>query len=145
MTITFKQARLEDGIEILSNLRYHETRTIEKLQINAVELLEKAIRNEFPTFVCMVDGEPAAIFGGHSETLLGETRLWMLTTPLIEKHQVPLLRHSRRFVEWMAKNYGPVVGMVDSEFEASRNWLRWIGFKEVKDGDYIVMRYSSGH
>lgn len=143
--IEFKKATLDDGIEILSNLRFHEARTIEKLQIDAVGLLDKALRNEFPSFVCLVNGEPAAIFGGHSETLLGECRLWMLTTPLIEDHQVPLLRYSRRFVQWMAAHYGPVVGMVDSEFEVSRNWLRWIGFKEVHYGEFIVMRYSGGH
>lgn len=143
--IEFKAATIDDGIEILSNLRFYEQRTLDKLQINAPMLLEKAIRNEFPSFVCWVDGEPAAIFGGHSETLLGECRLWMLATPLIERHQVPLLRASKRFVEWMSRTYGPVVGMVDSEFEKSRNWLRWIGFKEVHDGEYIVMRYSGGH
>lgn len=143
--IEFKEATLDDGIDILSNLRFHERRTLDKLQVNAVALLERAIRNEFPSFVCFVDGVPAAIFGGHSETLLGECRLWMLTTPLIEAHQVPLLRYSRRFVQWMAANYGPVVGMVDSEFEVSRNWLRWLGFKEVHDGEFIVMRYSGGH
>src|SRR5438445_441406 len=143
--IEFKKATFDDGISILSNLRFHEQRTINKLGIDACALLDAAIRNEFPSFVCLVDGEPAAIFGGHSETLLGECRLWMLTTPLIEKHQIPLLRHSRRFVEWMAAHYGPVVGMVDSEFEISKNWLRWIGFKEVHDGEYIVMRYSSGY
>lgn len=143
--ISFKEATLDDGIAVLSNLRFHETRTIEKLGIDSVALLDRALRNEFPSFVCLVDGEPAAIFGGHSETLLGECRLWMLTTPLIEQHQVPLLRASKRFVKWMAAHYGPVVGMVDSEFEASRAWLRWIGFKEVHNGEYIVMRYSGGH
>lgn len=143
--IQFKKATIEDGARILANLRYHEARTIEKLDIDAVDLLANALRNEFPSFVCVVDGEPAAIFGGHSETMLGECRLWMLTTPLIEAHQVPLLRASKRFVEWMARAYGPVIGMVDSEFEKSRDWLRWIGFKEVHQGDYIVMRYSSGH
>ncbi len=143
--IEFKQATIDDGLEILTNLRLHEARTIKKLQLDAVELLTRALRNEFPSFVCLVDGEPAAIFGGHSETLLGECRLWMLTTPLIENHQIPLLRYSRRFVEWMAAHYGPVVGLVDSEFEISRRWLRWIGFKEVHDGEFIVMRYSGGH
>ncbi len=143
--ISFQRATLEDGLYILGNLRQQEARTIEKLQLNAVDLIDRALRNEFPSFVCMVNGVPAAIFGGHSETMLGECRLWMLTTPLIEAHQVPLLRASKRFVEWMARAYGPVIGMVDSEFEKSRDWLRWIGFKEVHDGDYIVMRYSSGH
>ena len=140
--IEFKKAELDDGISILSNLRFHERRTIDKLGLDAVGLLSEALRNEFPSFVCMVDGEPAAIFGGHSETLLGECRLWMLTTPLIEAHQVPLLRWSRRYVKWMRHTYGPVIGMVDSEFEISRNWLRWIGFKEVQDGDFVVMRYE---
>jgi len=143
--ISFQRATLEDGLYILGNLRRQEARTIEKLQLDAVDLIDRALRNEFPSFVCMVDDVPAAIFGGHSETMLGECRLWMLTTPLIEAHQVPLLRASKRFVEWMARAYGPVVGMVDSEFEKSRDWLRWIGFKEVHDGEYIVMRYSSGH
>ncbi len=143
--ISFQEATLDDGLTILSNLRFHERRTLDKLGVDAVELLDRALRNEFPSFVCMVDGEPAAIFGGHSETLLGECRLWMLTTPLIEQHQVPLLRASKRFVKWMAAHYGPVVGMVDSEFEKSRAWLRWLGFKEVHDGEYIVMRYSGGH
>lgn len=143
--ILFREATLDDGIEVLENLRGQEKKTLEKLQIDAVSLLDKAIRNEFPSFVCLVDHEPAAIFGGSSETLLGECRLWMLTTPLIERHQVPLLRASKRFVNWMFLNYGPVVGMVDSEFEVSRNWLRWIGFKEIHDGDYVVMRYSGGN
>jgi len=143
--IAFRQATIDDGIEVLKNLRYHDARTIEKLQLDAVGLLNKALVNDFPTFVCLVDGEPAAIFGGHSLTMLGECHLWMLTTPLIEAHQVPLLRASKRFVQWMCHNYGPVVGVVDSEFEASKNWLRWIGFKEVQSGDYIVMRYTSGH
>lgn len=140
--IQFRQATLEDGLHILSNLRSHEVRAIEKLQLNAVDLIARALRNEFPSFVCMVDNEPAAIFGGASETMLGECQLWILTTPLIEQHKVPLLRASKRFVKWMATTYGPVVGLVDSEFEKSRNWLRWIGFKEVHNGEYIVMRYS---
>jgi hypothetical protein len=143
--IEFKEACLEDGIQILGHLRGQEKRTLERLKIDATDVLARAIRNDFPSFVCWVEGKPAAIFGGHSETLLGETRLWMLTTPLIERHQVPLLRASKRFVKWMFDNYGPVVGMVDKEFETSRNWLRWIGFKEVRDGDYIVMRYSGGN
>src|SRR5258707_11093156 len=103
--IEFRKATLDDCTQVLSNLRFYEQRTLEKLQVNAPALLERALRNEFPSFVCMVDGEPAAIFGGHSETLLGECRLWMLTTPLIEAHQVPLLRASKRFVEWMALTY----------------------------------------
>ena len=143
--IRYRKATIEDGLRILRNLRAQEQKTIEKLGIDPVATLELALANQFPSFTVFVDDEPAAIFGGHSETLIGECRLWMLTTPLIERHQIPLLRASRQYVQWMFRNYGPVIGMVDSEFEKSRNWLRWIGFKEIQDGDYIVMRYSGGH
>lgn len=140
--IKFVPAQMKHGKHVLNNLRVQERLTIAKLKIDAPVLLEKALANEFPSFTLLIDGEPAAIFGGHAETMLGEARLWMLTTPLILKHVVPLLRASRGYVQWMRKNYGPVIGMVDSEFEASKRWLLWIGFKEIQQGEYIVMRYS---
>lgn len=143
--IQFAKATLDDGLAVLQNLRDQEKATIERLQIDAAGLLAKVLQNQFPSFTLFIDGVPAAIFGGHSETLVGECRLWMLTTPLIEKHPVPLLRASRRYVQWMYVNYGPVIGMVDSKFDKSRDWLRWIGFKEIHDGEYIEMRYSGGH
>lgn len=140
--IEFVKAEFHHGECILGNLREQEKLTITKLGINAPILLEKALANEFPSFTLLIDDEPAAIFGGHAETMLGEPRLWMLTTPLILKHVVPLLRASRAYVHWMRDRYGPVIGLVDSEFEASKRWLMWIGFKEIQHGEYIVMRYS---
>jgi hypothetical protein len=143
--ITFRQATTRDGDYILNNLRVQESKTIEKLGIDPNALLARALFSELPSWTCLVDGIPAAIFGATADTLLGEPRLWMLTTPLIERHQVPLLRASKMYVQRMAEVHGSVVGMVDAEFEKSKAWLRWIGFKEVKKGDYIVMRYSHGN
>src|ERR1017187_9194225 len=118
--IKFVPAKMEHGYYILGNLRAAEKRTIQKLGLDAPALLEKALANGYPSFTLMIDGEPAAIFGGTSETMLGEGRLWMLTTPLILQHTVPLLRASRTFVHWMYEHYGPVIGMVDAEFDASK-------------------------
>lgn len=140
--IQFVRAEMRHGLAVLDNLREQERRTIEKLQVHAPSLLEKALANEFPCFTLLIDDVPAAIFGGYSESMLGESRLWMLTTPLILQHQIPLLRASRAFVHWMREHYGPVIGMVDREFEKSKRWLLWIGFKEIQQGEYIVMRYS---
>lgn len=143
--ISFREATYADAEHVLANARGPQQRTIEKLGIDAVQLLRKAIDNEYPSFAAFVDGQPAAVFGGASNTFLGETRLWMLTTSLVETHKIPLLRYSRRFVRSMFSAYGPVIGMCDVDFPESRAWLRWIGFKEIAEGDYIVMRYSGGH
>lgn len=145
MTIKFKDATFDDGLQVLQNLRWQEQKTITKLQLDAPTLLAEALNNGYPSCACFVDGEIAAIFGGSSHTLLGEVSVWMLTTPLIEQHPIAFLRGTRKFVHWMFKMYGPIIGMVDTENEKSRNWLMWIGFRKVRDGEFEVMRYSGGH
>jgi hypothetical protein len=140
--IAVREATLEDGLFVLANLREQEKRTILKLGIDAEEVLRNALENDYPSFVIDVAGRPAVVCGASSDTMLGEPRLWMLTTPIIENHQITFLRTSRRYVQWMRKTYGPIIGMVDCDFEKSRQWLRWIGFKEIQSGEYIVMRYS---
>ncbi|SRR5881394_447068 len=141
----FRKASMDDGIKVLANLRPEQRATIEKLNLDPLGLLAKVINKEFPSMTVEIDGEVASVFGVHRETLLSDAKVWMITTELIEKHPVAFLRASRRFTEDLHKNYGPLIGMVDSDFERSRRWLRWIGFKEVKAGDFIVMRYSGGH
>lgn len=143
--IEFREATYADAEYVLAHARGPQQRTIEKLGIDPVSLLRKAIDNEYPSFVALVNGVPAAVFGGASHTFLGETRLWMLTTNLVESHQVPLLRYSRRFIRWMFREYGPVIGACDCDFPESRAWLLWLGFKEISSDDFIVMRYSGGH
>jgi len=138
-------SKIEHGYYILNHLRAEQKRTLRKLNFDAPSLIKKALTNGYPSLTLLVDGEPAAIFGGSSETMLGEVRLWLLTTPLVLKHTIAFLRASRETTRWMFTQYGPMIGIVDAEFEASKRWLQWIGFKEVQNGDYIVMRYSNGH
>lgn len=141
----FRKATIGDGIAVLERLRPEQKATLEKLELDAMVLLNKVVDNGMPSTTVLIDGEVAAVFGVARETLLGEVKIWMITTDLIEKHPIEFLRNSRRFTKSLFSAYGPLVGMVDSDFEKSRRWLRWIGFEEVRKGDFIVMRYSGGH
>lgn len=127
---------------ILENLREQEKKTIAKLGIDPYTLLDELISSQSPSFVALVDGVPSCIWGLTFVTLIGEARLWMLTTSMIEQHKIFFLRKSKLFVQWARANYGPILGAVDCDFDESRKWLNWIGFKEIHQGPYIFMRYS---
>jgi hypothetical protein len=143
--IRFARATFEDGVTVAGNLREFERRTVDKLGVDVRALLAKALDGE-EAWTAFVDDEPATIFGIAGQTMLGEARLWMLTTPLIEKHKISLLRASRAFVQWASAAHGPVVGMVDAEFQKSLDWMHWIGFKDQGNvGGYVVMRFSNGN
>lgn len=141
----FRRATFEDGVLVLENLREEQQLTIEKLGIDSKALLRKAINETYPSMTVIVEDQVAAVFGVMKETLLGEAKIWLITTPLIEKEPVAFLRASRTFTETLYAEHGPLIGMVDADFEKSHRWLRWIGFEEVRDGDFKVMRYTGGH
>lgn len=137
--IRFARATEAEVVPILANLRAQEQATIDRLGIDAEVVLRKALAE--PAWTCFVDEVPAAMFG-LSGAMIGEQKLWMLTTPLIMKRQIALLKASCDFVRSARAAYGPVIGMCDRHNDVSLNWLKWIGFRVVQDGDYIVMRYG---
>lgn len=141
----FRKATIGDGVSVLAHLRDEQKTTISKLDLDALALLHKVMGSGMPSTTVLIDDEIAAVFGVARETLLGEVKIWMITTDLISKHPIEFLRKSRQFTKDLYSAYGPLIGMVDSNFEKSQRWLRWIGFEEVRKGDFIVMRYSGGH
>lgn len=139
----FRKGELQDGLDILADLREQQCRSLRKLQIDPVLLLVKAL--ESPAVTVLVDDRPAAMYGVVSETLLGLTKIWVISTPLIELEPIAFLRNSRRILREFHASYGTLIGMVDREFERSCAWLKWCGFVEYRLGDFIVMRYSGGN
>lgn len=135
------EARTEHILPILANLREQERRTIVKLGLKPFDMLTKLIEDgDYPSFTGRVDEVPACMFGVAQLTGLGEPRLWLLTTPMVDQHQVTFLRISRTFCQEARKVFGPLVGMADCEFKKSIAWLKWLGFKPIQQGEYIVMR-----
>ena len=143
MSIAFRPATLDDGYAVLEHLRPEQVATLEKLGIDPAVLLEDIFGTSHAEVV-LVDGEVAAVFGITRETFFGEAKIWLITTMLIEKEPIGFLRASRMITKKMFAIHGPLIGMVDADFEKSQRWLRWIGFKEVRSGNFKKMRYDGG-
>lgn len=140
----FREGTLSDGLSILADLREQQCKTLRKLEIDPVLLLKKAI-GRGPATTVLIDERPAAMYGVISETLLGLPKIWVITTALIEREPIAFLRNSRRILRGFYEVHGTLIGMVDAEFERSCAWLNWCGFVTVKQGEFVVMRYSGGH
>lgn len=127
---------------IIPRLRAHDRKTIEKLNLNPSRLLHDTLERASPMYTCLEDGAPMCMWGIEQRTLTSNYMLWMLTTEFVDRNPIRFLRESRRFVQWGAATYGSLIGVVDSEFEISIRWLRWLGFREVSSlGPYKQMRY----
>jgi hypothetical protein len=138
-----RKATLDDGAKVLQHLRQEQRETLEKLDLDPGALLAKALDKD--SITVLFDGEIAAVFGAMKATLLGDAKIWMITTDLIKQNPISFLRASRRITEELYIKHGPLIGMVDADFEKSRRWLRWIGFNEAKVGSFIIMRYEGGY
>lgn len=140
----FREGTFEDGLSILADLREAQCKTLEKLTLDPEELLRGALAGG-PATTVLINDRPAAMFGTLSMTLLGITKIWLITTPAVEREPKAFLRWSRRFTADLYEQHGTLFGVVDAEFERSCRWLQWCGFTKFREGDFIIMRYSGGH
>lgn len=79
----------------------------------------------------LANGEVACMWGINPTSFVSNmATMWMITTPLVEKHAFLFLRWSRRFVEELmqAAEFETIHGQVRADFHRSVSWLKWLGF-----------------
>lgn len=130
-----------DLTNIIPLLRDHDRRTAERLGVDPLLVLRYTFDRGSPMQIALVDDRPLAMWGIEWKTMLSVASLWMITTDEVQKNPVSFLRESRRVVKLWAETYGTLEGMVDSDFDTSVRWLRWLGFREVEEGEFKKMRY----
>lgn len=130
-----------DLTNIVPLLREHDRRTAERLGVDPMVVLRYTFDRGSPMQIALVDGKPIAMWGIEWKTLLSAASLWMITTDEVRKNPIGFLRESRRVVREWSEIYGTLEGLVDSDFDTSIRWLRWLGFREVEDGEFKKMRY----
>lgn len=139
--IFIRPTMMGDIADIIPRLRAHDRKTIERLRLDPVALLQKTFDNGSPMMTAEDDGVPICMWGLEKRSLLSSWMIWMLTTDAVDKHPIQFLRGSRRIVQTWSDAYGTIEGMVDSNFDISIKWLRWLGFREISGEEFKLMRY----
>lgn len=132
----------DDLTNIIPLLREHDRKTAERLGVDPIDVLRYTFERGSPMQIALVEGRPLAMWGVEWKSLLSVPSLWMITTDEVQRNPIAFLRESRRVVKEWGETYGSLEGMVDSDFETSLRWLRWLGFHEVESLDgFKKMRY----
>lgn len=78
----------------------------------------------------MVSGqEPIGMFGASSLPSAPSVGVvWLVATPLLERHAVAFLRGSRPWVERLHLRWPTLANRADARNTAHHRWLRWLGF-----------------
>jgi hypothetical protein len=79
------------------------------------------------------DGQPCAMFGAAPHALPGVGIVWMLGTDGILKNSFGIARATRRYFDTLNATYIVLWNYIDARNVVSLRWLRWGGFKLLKD------------
>lgn len=113
-------------VQLLSrNLRKQDKEEVRKLGSNPRSaLMQGYLLGE--CYTGLHGGDVLAIFGVVPVGPHG--RIWMLCSPLINKHLVTISRESRAQVQHFAAQYRSLFNIVDQENTLTMRWLKGLGF-----------------
>jgi hypothetical protein len=91
--------------------------------------LRRGVRNSTQAWAAIIGGEVCCLFGVTPRSFAtGDGTPWMLGTDGIVRHQYRFLRDSIECADAMNREYPTLVNYVSDANEASKRWLRWLGF-----------------
>lgn len=92
--------------------------------------LDLSVRLSYRCWYVELDGEPLALVGVATQSLLsGTASPWLLGTTAIERNPMAFLRASRRLFPTLIQGTNYLENRVDARNEASIRWLAWLGFQ----------------
>lgn len=96
---------------------------------NPYEALLTSVLLSPKAYSVMEEGQPIAMFGAGTGTLLSRTGTpWLLATDDLESRTLTLGKLCCMYVESMFEDFDYLVNYVDARNIKSVNWLKWIGF-----------------
>ncbi len=128
MNILIRESICED-IEALSPfLREPDKLEVLTMGVDPKEALTVSFKQSSACFSLLLEGEIIAMFGIAPKSLLGNTAiLWCLTSSGVEKVRVFFGKQSKKYVSCFLNQYAVLENWVDSRYERSIHWLKWLG------------------
>lgn len=130
--ITISAAKREDALDLAPRLRRADREEVwasAHLSGESALILSLLLSAPGLAWAGRIDGEIAALFGVARPSLLSdEGRPWLLASPLMERHPVPVLRYSQRYLALARAPFTHLCNYVDARNHVSRRWLAWLGF-----------------
>lgn len=123
-------ATLEHVPLIAANARQADRDEVAASHGHSIErALELSVRLSYRAWFAAIDGEPAALVGVATTSLLsGKASPWLLGTSVIERKPKAFLRASRALFPALIDGARYLENYVDERNTLSQRWLEWLGF-----------------
>lgn len=145
MRVEFVDARPEHVPPLVGNMRAHDREEFEVAGAEPVGSIISTMARSAMAKVALVDGEAACLWGVKEDSVVGGGHIWLVTTPLVERHPRTFVRRSREAVDCAMNEHPLLWGLVDSRYAVSRRWMEWMGFEAVSEvvfRDIPLVRYE---
>lgn len=128
--VTIIEAKPEHAELVIPYMRGRAIQETARLGLDADKLLQRALSRADFAWMGLLDNRPVCMWGVEAQSVLGnDAYLWLVTTDEVEEHPFYFLRRSQIFIKQLSTHYSMIHGHVDSSFERSIKWLKWLGFK----------------
>ncbi len=98
--------------------------------VGPLEGLEISLAGSLQAWTWLVEGRPVCMFGVGCQSLLGGTGIpWLLSSDLVGRHWMPMLRFYRPFLAEMSALFPVLTNWVDARYRKAIRWLAWMGFE----------------
>lgn len=128
--MTLEPGTWEAGMEVFSNLRAEDSWELSRL--GDPDTILRTMVDSAECYVARLDGVALCLFGTTSgRGGLDPARLWLVTTPLIEKKWVHAARIGYDYIQNQLRKHGILECLVLCRNARAVLWLEWMGFSGV--------------
>lgn len=129
MHISVVPATLEHALDVANHLRFSDIQELIALTPETPQfILERSFKTSKMTWAGLVEDRAALVFGvGEATPNIG--MVWMLGTPLVDKHYRSFLKQCRGCVDTMNQMYPLLTNAADARNTKTLAWLKWLGFE----------------
>ena len=131
MTVSVRIASMADALIVAANMREADRREVWASSRSTPEsAVLESLRVSTHAWIGYYDDRPVCVFGvAPLNMIAGIGSPWLLGTDELVKRPAAFLRRCRPYVGRMLAVYPKLVNHVDDRNEASKGWLRWLGFE----------------
>ena len=138
MKTTIRTATMQDAVAVAFKMREADRAEVWASNRNdPMTACTNAVAVSTMAWAAYHDDRPVCIFGvAPLSALSGIGSPWLLGTDEVAEHSLRFLRRCRPYVRRMLGVYPVLVNHVDDRNEASKGWLRWLGFELGEPAPY---------
>jgi hypothetical protein len=127
-----RPSKLVDCESVADNIRPADRREVAAhLGLSPYDSLRGGVAISRPCYTVELSGEPIAIFGVAPALDEKVGIVWLLGTPKIETISTQFLRHSRKWLAFVGRDYEVLTNFIDARNTVHLRWLKWLGFSFV--------------